>query len=114
MGVSRESYSHSELYCMYDSGQGAMNSPNIWLVISSTLADIYNEEEKGATFVSPDKQINAKLTILGLVDNITNQVNEFLNNEVTAQELAPKMEQDSSLWSSLIWLSGGLLELSKC
>eukprot|EP00957_Ditylum_brightwellii_P122392 9333321-Ditylum_brightwellii.AAC.1 len=103
MGVSKESYSHSEIYPMYGSGQDAMNSPNIQLVISSTLADIYNEEVHSATFVSLDKQINAKLIILlGLVDDNSNQVNKFLINEVTAQEFALKMEQDSTLWSALL------------
>eukprot|EP00957_Ditylum_brightwellii_P212376 15367206-Ditylum_brightwellii.AAC.3 len=91
-----------------------MNSTNIWLVISSILAGIYDEEAHGATFISPDKKINAKLAILGQVGNITSQVNEFLNNEVTAQELALKLEQYSTLWPTLLWLSGGLLELSKC
>eukprot|EP00957_Ditylum_brightwellii_P095477 7272013-Ditylum_brightwellii.AAC.1 len=53
--------------------------------INSTLADIYDNEAHGATFItSPDKQSNAKRTLLGLVDNVTNQANEFLNNEVTA------------------------------
>eukprot|EP00957_Ditylum_brightwellii_P034450 2613335-Ditylum_brightwellii.AAC.1 len=85
-----------------------MKSPNIWLVISSTLADIYDKEAHSATFASSDNQINAKFTILGLVDNVTNQVYEILNNEVTAQELALKMEQDITLWSTLLWLSGGL------
>eukprot|EP00957_Ditylum_brightwellii_P116141 8859892-Ditylum_brightwellii.AAC.1 len=91
-----------------------MNFPNIWLAISFTLADIYDDKAHSATFLSPDNQINALLTLLGIVDGMTNQVNEFFNNEVTAQELAFKMDQDSTLWSTLLWLSGGLLELSKC
>eukprot|EP00957_Ditylum_brightwellii_P073714 5601843-Ditylum_brightwellii.AAC.1 len=73
MGVSTESYSHSNLYPIYGSDQGAINFPNIWLAISSTLADIYGDEAQGATFVSLDKQINTKLTLQGLVDDITNQ-----------------------------------------
>eukprot|EP00957_Ditylum_brightwellii_P163626 12458238-Ditylum_brightwellii.AAC.1 len=87
MGVSKESYLHNNLYPIYGIGQGSMNSPNILLVNSSTLAQNYDDEVHGATFVSPDKQINAKVTLLGLVDDATNQVNEFLNNKVTAQEL---------------------------
>eukprot|EP00957_Ditylum_brightwellii_P094498 7195264-Ditylum_brightwellii.AAC.1 len=112
MGASKESYSPSELYPIYGSDQGVMNSTNIWLVISSILADIYDEEAHDAAFIGPDKQINAKLAILGLVDDSTSQVNEFFNNEETAQELALNMEQYSTLWPTLLWLSGGLLELS--
>eukprot|EP00957_Ditylum_brightwellii_P091960 7002065-Ditylum_brightwellii.AAC.1 len=114
MGVSQESYSHNEMYPLYESGQGAINLPNIWLIISSTLADIYDMEAHGATSISPDEKINTKLTLLGLVNDVTNQVNEFLNNDVTATELALNMEHNSTLWSTLLWLSGGLLELSKC
>eukprot|EP00957_Ditylum_brightwellii_P084048 6389974-Ditylum_brightwellii.AAC.1 len=43
---------------------------------------------------------------------MTNQVNEFLSDDMTAQELAFKMKQGSTLWSTLMWLSGGLLELN--
>eukprot|EP00957_Ditylum_brightwellii_P103682 7899411-Ditylum_brightwellii.AAC.1 len=31
MGVSQDLYSHSKMYPIYGSGQGVMNSPNIWL-----------------------------------------------------------------------------------
>eukprot|EP00957_Ditylum_brightwellii_P016344 1228717-Ditylum_brightwellii.AAC.1 len=101
MGVSQESYSHSEMYPIYGSGQGARNSPNILLVISSTLADIFDMEAHGVTFISPDDKINTKLTLLVLVYDVTNQVNEFLNNDMTTTDLALKMEHDSTLWSNL-------------
>eukprot|EP00957_Ditylum_brightwellii_P058862 4463303-Ditylum_brightwellii.AAC.1 len=95
MGVSQDSCSHSEMYPIYGSRQGVMSSPNIWLVISSTLADIYNMEAHGTTFISPDKQIMTKITLLGLVHDVINQVNEFLNKDVTATELVLKMEHNS-------------------
>eukprot|EP00957_Ditylum_brightwellii_P167970 12786073-Ditylum_brightwellii.AAC.1 len=57
LGVSDDCYTHCELYPMYGSGQGAAHSPHIWLVISSTICDIYDENAKGAEFVSPDQAI---------------------------------------------------------
>eukprot|EP00957_Ditylum_brightwellii_P194264 14795296-Ditylum_brightwellii.AAC.1 len=68
----------------------------------------------GATFVSPDEVHQVLLTILGFVDNANNQVNEFCNNKVTIERLLSLIQQDSQLWSKLLWLSGGLLELSEC
>eukprot|EP00957_Ditylum_brightwellii_P050587 3836280-Ditylum_brightwellii.AAC.1 len=84
MGVSKESYSHSNMYPIHGGGQ-----------------DIYDDEARDATFMSPDKQISTKLALMGLVDNITNQVNEFLNNEVTAQEFVLNMKQDNGTLSMI-------------
>eukprot|EP00957_Ditylum_brightwellii_P154485 11756857-Ditylum_brightwellii.AAC.1 len=82
MGMSKEAYSHSKLYPIYSSGQGAMNSPNISLVISSTLADIYNREAHSTIFISPEKKTNTKLTILILLDDVANQVDDFIHKNL--------------------------------
>ena len=37
LGVSDEYYQHCKLFPIYGSGQGATNSPQIWLAISSVL-----------------------------------------------------------------------------
>eukprot|EP00957_Ditylum_brightwellii_P194116 14783077-Ditylum_brightwellii.AAC.1 len=57
LGVSDDYYTHSELFPIYGSGQGVTNLPHIWLAISSTICDIYNEHAKGTEFVSPDQAI---------------------------------------------------------
>eukprot|EP00957_Ditylum_brightwellii_P054412 4122588-Ditylum_brightwellii.AAC.1 len=75
---------------------------------------MFDESAHGATFVSPDQVHQVLLTILGFVDDTNNQVNEFCNNNVTIKRLLSLIQQDSQLWSKLLWLLGGLLELSKC
>eukprot|EP00957_Ditylum_brightwellii_P016010 1206297-Ditylum_brightwellii.AAC.1 len=75
---------------------------------------MFDESAHGATFVSPDQVYQALLSILGFVDDANNQVNEFRNNYVTIKRFLSLIQQDSQLWSKLLWLSGGLPELSKC
>eukprot|EP00957_Ditylum_brightwellii_P151382 11527451-Ditylum_brightwellii.AAC.1 len=53
--------------------EGATNSPQIRLAISSTICDICKQSANGAEFVSPDQDISILLTILGFIDDVTNQ-----------------------------------------
>eukprot|EP00957_Ditylum_brightwellii_P132840 10130080-Ditylum_brightwellii.AAC.1 len=78
LGVSDGYYSHCKTFLIYGSGQDATNSPQIWLVISSTICDIYEQSANGAEFVSPDQDVN-----------------KFWNNKVTVQELLQNMQRDS-------------------
>eukprot|EP00957_Ditylum_brightwellii_P192512 14658037-Ditylum_brightwellii.AAC.1 len=55
LGVSDEYYQHCHLYPIYGSVQGATNSPQTWLITSSTPYDMFDESAHGATFVSPDQ-----------------------------------------------------------
>eukprot|EP00957_Ditylum_brightwellii_P054815 4154188-Ditylum_brightwellii.AAC.1 len=61
------------MFPIYSSGQGATNSPQIWLVISSTICDIYKQSANGAECVSPDQDISILLAILDFVDDVNNQ-----------------------------------------
>eukprot|EP00957_Ditylum_brightwellii_P076773 5835412-Ditylum_brightwellii.AAC.1 len=75
---------------------------------------MFEESAHGATFVSPDQVHHVLLAILGFVNNANNQVNEFCNSDVAIERLLSLIQQDSQLWSKLLWLSGGLLEFTKC
>eukprot|EP00957_Ditylum_brightwellii_P211581 15366339-Ditylum_brightwellii.AAC.1 len=63
------------------SGQGAINSPGIWLTISSAIGDIYDQSANGGEFISTNNAIALVLAILGFIDDVTNQVNEFTDNQ---------------------------------
>ena len=53
--------------------------------------------------------------MLGFVDDSTGQVNSFLSDtQPTPAFLREIMKLDAQLWSDLLWISGGLLELGKC
>ncbi len=54
------------------------------------------------------------MTIIDFVEDLTNQVNIFHDNDVSAETLAEKMTQDCQHWANLLLLSGGPLELEKC
>eukprot|EP00957_Ditylum_brightwellii_P165944 12634926-Ditylum_brightwellii.AAC.1 len=73
LGVSDGYYSHCKTFPTYGSGQGTTNSPQTWLVISSTVCNIYKQSANGAEFDSPDQDTNIRLAILGFVDDVNNQ-----------------------------------------
>eukprot|EP00957_Ditylum_brightwellii_P009324 705476-Ditylum_brightwellii.AAC.1 len=73
LGVIEGYHSHRKTFPVYGSGQGATNSSHIWLVISSTICDIYEQSAHGAEFVSPDQDVSIFLAILGFVDNVNTQ-----------------------------------------
>jgi hypothetical protein len=115
MGVSDEFYANCEIFPIYGTGQGSGNSPAIWCIISSVLFACHEENGHGAYFCTPDKQMPVSLSMVGFVDDSTRQVNEFaLNTQPTPKFLRQVMKLDAQLWSDLLWLSGGLLELGKC
>jgi hypothetical protein len=53
--------------------------------------------------------------MIGFVDDSTGQTNSFCDaTQPTPEFLHGIMQLDLQLWSGLLWLSGGLLELGKC
>jgi hypothetical protein len=75
-GISEEYMSHTRETPWYGTGQGSGNSQTYWLLISSTLYDIYEREAtRGATYETPDHKITIKLTQLGFVDDVNNRTN---------------------------------------
>jgi hypothetical protein len=115
LGVSDEYYSHCEFFPIYGTGQGSANSPVIWTIVSSVLFEVHESQGHGAHFTTPDQQMSVNLSMVGFVDDSTGQVNDFLaNTQPTPEQLASIMQHDAQLWSNLLWISGGLLELPKC
>jgi hypothetical protein len=59
--------------------------------------------------------MSVSLSMAGFVDNSTGQVNNFTSNtQPTPKFLRQVMQKDAQLWSDLLWILGGLLELGKC
>ena len=115
MGVSDEFYSNCQAFPIYGTGQGSGNSPAIWCIVSSVLFECHEEKGHGAYFCTPDQQMSVSLSMIGFVDDSTGQVNSFESStQPTPEFLRQIMQLDAQLWSDLLWLSGGLLELSKC
>ena len=115
MGVSDEFYANCQAFPIYGTGQGSGNSPAIWCIVSSVLFSCHEDNGHGAYFCTPDQEMSVSLSMIGFVDDSTGQVNEFkLNTQPTPAFLRQIMQHDAQLWSDLLWISGGLLELNKC
>lgn len=78
LGVSAESYSHSELMQIYGTGQGSGNSPVLWLFICCMLFALYASLAKPAQYCNLDHTNEIILAIVGFVDDCNGQVNCFL------------------------------------
>ena len=104
-----------EFYANYGTGQGSGNLPAIWSIVSSPLFDYHQAQSHGAYFCTPDHKMSVSLSMMGFVYDNTGQVNDFVSNEQPHPDaLREIMKHDAQLWSDLLWLSGGLLELNKC
>eukprot|EP00957_Ditylum_brightwellii_P093732 7136965-Ditylum_brightwellii.AAC.1 len=97
LGVSEDFYQHCEVFLIYGTGQGSTNSPTIWLIISSTLFDIHKELSNGATFSDTIQEVEVHIILVGFVDNVTGQTNNFYNKNTTPEELICLMQEDAQL-----------------
>jgi hypothetical protein len=115
LGVSDEFYENCQAFPIYGTGQGSGNSPAIWCIVSSVLFSCHQDKAHGAFFCTPDEKTSVSLSMIGFVDDSTGQVNSFRDtHQPTPEFLREIMKLDAQLWSDLLWLSGGLLELGKC
>eukprot|EP00957_Ditylum_brightwellii_P126767 9662870-Ditylum_brightwellii.AAC.1 len=57
LGVSEEYYQHCITFPIYGIGQGATDSVGIWLIISLTIVDIYEQSANGAKFISSNQAV---------------------------------------------------------
>ena len=114
-GVSESWYSHCTAFPIHGTGQGSGNSPVIWCFVSSILFDCHNQKAHGIVFSSPNRQVVARMSMVGFVDDSTTITGCDQDNEdQTANKLIERMQHDAQLWSDLLWCSGGKLELPKC
>ena len=116
--LTDEYVSHTLEMPWFGTGQGSGNSPMYWLVISSTLFDIYEKHASGgAVYQSPDRSMSMKLLQLGFVDDVMNRTAqswETANPEESLKQLIKEASKDSQLWHDLLEASNQTLELKKC
>jgi len=116
LGISEDYVTHSRQLPWFGTGQGSGNSPMYWLLISSTLYDIYQSKAQGATYTSPDGLMTIDLHILGFVDDAKNRTNNFHTdaNNTTIDQLITQATADGQLWHDILRSSNQALELPKC
>ena len=64
-------------HLIHGTKQGAINSPHVWLFVSSTPFDVLESEANGEEFISLDDKQKIELYILSFFDDTKNQVNHF-------------------------------------
>ena len=120
LGISAEYAEHTQECPWFGTGQGSGNSPFYWLLISSTLYDLYCAKTGGgATYSTPDKQLTTTIHLLGFVDDVNNRTTlspSVDSHQLSAliHQLIDQASQDSQLWHDILTTANQELELSKC
>jgi hypothetical protein len=114
LGISETYVQHSRAHPMFGNGQGAGDSPQKWLFMSSTLFDIYEPKAAGSKFASPDGNLEVEVKLIGFVDDVRNSTNLFDQDEAPMEQLVQAATDDSQLWHDLLLVCNQSLELTKC
>ena len=112
IGISKETYQHSDDSPAFGSGQGSAASAQGWTKLVSMLFDIHDKYGHGCKYEDPWKLYSAIIGMLGFVDdnNITNNGEEW----ETVNDIILRTQHDAQLWNDLLRATGGALNLDKC
>ena len=118
--ISSQCAEHTQECPWFGTGQGSGNSPFYWLVISSTLYDMYCDMTSGgATHTSPDKTETVTIHLLGFVDDVNNRTTlpMLWEDPDDPEAIAVLMNQailDCQLWRDLLVTVNQAPEMTKC
>jgi hypothetical protein len=103
----------------FGTGQGSGNSPMYWLMISSTMNDLYAQKAtRSAVYHTPDWTTTIQIHQLGFVDDVNNRTNlpwtDASHTNERLDQLIQQASHDGQLWHNLMESVNQLLELSKC
>jgi hypothetical protein len=112
IGISKETYHHTDESPAFGSGQGSAASAQGWGKIVSVLFDIHDKFGHGCKYEDPWRLYSSLIGMLGFVDdnNITNNGEEW----ETVQDIIIRTQHDAQLWNDLLRATGGALNLDKC
>jgi hypothetical protein len=111
-GVSTEYNQHSVENPSYGIGQGATDGPPGWTQISDVIIKSHNQTAYGSILQDPIKTIKVKRSIDMFVDDASLIVNAT-KPTLPAETIMEQTQNDISSWAKFLWISGGLLELTK-
>ncbi|OEU17034.1 hypothetical protein FRACYDRAFT_239635 [Fragilariopsis cylindrus CCMP1102] len=112
IGISKETYQHSDESPAFGSGQGSGASAQGWTKLVSKLFDLHDKYGHGCKYADPWRLYNAIIGMLGFVDdnNITNNGEPW----ETVTDIIIRTQHDAQLWNDLLRATGGALNLDKC
>eukprot|EP00978_Attheya_sp_CCMP212_P015194 scaffold39147_cov55-Attheya_sp.AAC.7 len=112
-GVSKESNQHSAIDPSYGMGQGATDGPGGWSLVSNVIVKSHNQKAYGSFIADPTKSIKVHQSANSFVDDLSLVVNAPRLNSSANSTIMNRVQHDLSSWSKFLWISGGLIELSK-
>jgi hypothetical protein len=98
----------------FGNGQGAGDSPQKWLFMSSTLFDIYEPRAAVSKLASPDGSLEVEVKLVGFVDDVRNSTNLFGQDDASLEQLTQAATNDGQLWHDLLLVCNQSLELPTC
>ncbi|OEU19894.1 hypothetical protein FRACYDRAFT_235957 [Fragilariopsis cylindrus CCMP1102] len=112
IGISKETYQHSDESPAFGSGQGSAASAQGWTKLVSMLFDIHDKYGHGCKYEDPWRLYSEIIGMLGFVDdnNITNNGEDW----ETVNDIIIRTQHDAQLWNDLLRATGGALNLDKC
>jgi hypothetical protein len=111
LGISSGSYSHTDEWPVFGTGQGSCASPPFWLLNCSAYFHIYESKCYGAKYSNMDEIQEMNVGMTGFVDDNNCNINYQPDHE---DELCMQAKHNAQLWNDILWASGGALEHSKC
>ena len=96
-------------------GQGSGTSPTIWLIYMVSLLNAFKDFSPGMTITSPFEDLFVFILAIFFVDDGMPRVNDALEEEgLPLSDLLQTAQQLSQSWETLLFASGGALELTMC
>lgn len=115
MKISQSFFESTPEKMIFGSGQGSSGSPPLWIVCSDVLFKALEDlVGKGMNFRNPSGSVESSRSTDAFVDDATNGVNEDRTTMLDEKGLCTKLQIQAEAWESLLYSSGGKLELPKC
>jgi hypothetical protein len=105
-----KTFHSTEETTIYETGQGCGNSPIIWIFISNILIRMFSNEAIGAKYIDNNHIETLEVKISAYVDD----VNTHHNCNKTHPNIITNIQNDFTIWKSLLDMSGGALFQQKC
>ena len=117
-GTSATEYTGSDSEPLFGTGQGSGASPAVWLglvvILLNALDRMSSEDDiPGLDFTDPWDDFSARWRVGAFVDD-TNQGILDASGMLSIEELVDQLRQAGQMWETLLHISGGSLNLSKC
>jgi hypothetical protein len=117
LGISEAWYGTTSERTVHGPGQGGRGLPAIWVTISAMIMECLKEKSDRLTQYSTGGGAIGQTWTSGFVDDVTLWIGEMLKSlqeQDSPEQLLQDTAEAAQWWESLLYATGGKLELSKC